>query len=359
MPGELSGTIMGCWIFSGGMGLASRANMQILIGLFLMMFAIACLQMPTEISDHSDNQSTLETTSDSSWPLIIALLNVGQGDATVIITPSRHVILIDGGPSSAGRESVLPFLEQWGVHHIDSIFVSHFDGDHIGGLVEIINGIDGREGTEDDLPVTTVYDRGRDPNPLTEVYTEYRERFSGRRQYLQVGDQWALNDGVSLEVIMVNGQTSISPEYVSDPIPENARSCVLQLSYGPFRYLTMGDLPSETKSTDGMLNLEQRVTEQVGDVNVLKVGHHGSLTSSSQGFIDLLHPAVALISAGNDNDYGHPHPDTVQRLLRSQAQVLTTQNEVALFDPHFWGLGDHIIIEVYQDYYTVDGVRFD
>ncbi|MDO8644404.1 MAG: hypothetical protein Q7S00_05505, partial [bacterium] len=117
------------------------------IFLFFLLIMTACGSFPhPPLPQRSESFET----KPAPLPLKIFALDVGQGDATVVMTPNKKVLLIDGGPLESGLERIIPFLEENGVERLDSIFVSQYDGDHIGGVLDLVPGKDRLLGTEDD-----------------------------------------------------------------------------------------------------------------------------------------------------------------------------------------------------------------
>ena len=231
----------------------------------------------------------------------VVVLDVGQGSAAVIQTAS-HVAVFDSGARfseklDAGRSVVIPYLRSQGVRHLDRLIVSHGDADHIGGAQAIL----------DEFPGTPVL--GQDIESLN----------AGKKILCQTGQQWQW-DGVDFKIL--------SPEYATTSSQQktqrNDRSCVLQVSSKAGVTLFTGDI--EKKAEKYLLaNLAEQLPS-----DILLVPHHGSKTSSSQAFIDLVNPKIALISAGYKNRYRLPSNKVVSRYQRSGSQLLLTANSGAI-----------------------------
>ncbi|MDV2686136.1 S-layer homology domain-containing protein [Alkalihalophilus lindianensis] len=213
-------------------------------------------------------------------------LNVGQGDSTLILTPNGKTILIDAGTQSAGQK-VVYYLKQAGVSSIDKLIITHAHADHVGGAVEVMKNFD----------VSLVLDSGI-PH-TTQTYLNYL-------MYIDDHD-------IPFEVAAIGGSINLDPaltiQIVNSGMPGdrlNDGSVALHLTYNEFTYLITGD--AEEKS-------EHRIVEQFQvESDVLRVGHHGSRTSTTPYFIKNVLPKVAIISYGEDNRYGHPHPEVLELL---------------------------------------------
>jgi competence protein ComEC len=267
-----------------------------------------------------------------AWPkpLEIVFLSVGQGDAAVLSTSQGRTILIDVGTERAGERHVLPYLKRWGKTAADAVILTHEHADHIGGFGCLVGGV--RVGA-------VVIPEGMDPAHIGPALLEL-ERVSGDSPLLI---QLACGDRISaghvcLEVAnpvlleedqAKSAQTSESPTPLSrstfssaftsrDP---NESSLVLKVTCGEFSMLLCADAGRRFEQEA----LRRSETSMGGSLRaqVLKVGHHGSSGSASAQFLEAVGPEVAIISVGR-NSYGHPAPDTVERLARSGADLLRT-----------------------------------
>ena len=235
--------------------------------------------------------------------LEITAIDVGQGDALAVRTPRNRWYLIDGGPRSAtfdaGASRVVPYLQRRGVRRLEAIVLSHPDADHVGGLEAVI----------DAFPVGAVLGPGRTIGqaPHLAAVRAALARGSPWRQ-VKTGDVWSL-DGVVFRVLHPGDQ-----DLGDRP---NDWSVILSIHFGDFDALLMGDA-EETA--------EERVLPVLGEetIEVLKVGHHGSRTSTTPPLLERVSPRVAMISAGARNRYGHPAPSVLRRLAGAGATVLRT-----------------------------------
>jgi len=253
-----------------------------------------------------------------AWPLVpfggapaleMHFLDVGQGDAVAIRTPGRRWILVDTGPADsrfdAGERRVLPFLRERGARRVEALVLTHPHLDHIGGAAAILRGI----------PVGMIIDPGLAVG--SQVYldllasldgseTKWREARAGRTIEL---------DGVRLEILWPE------PEALDATEDANQISVVIRVSYGDFAAVLPGDAGAE---------VEEALAARYGpglSAQVLKLGHHGSATSSSEPWLDLIGPEVAVVSSGRRNRFGHPAPGVVARVERRGIEIARTDLE--------------------------------
>jgi len=238
--------------------------------------------------------------------LEIHAIDVGQGDAVAIQSPSGRWLLVDAGPRSdrfdAGRAIVIPFLLRHGVDRLDALILTHPDEDHIGGAHAVLEQIE----------VGLVIDPG--------VAT-------GKNSFLALIDAartrhipWIA--GRAGREIQVDGMTLrfLAPDAVALDAPAEANdySLIFRLEYGGFSALFTGDAPRSA---------ENRLVAAEGTgiaSTVLKVGHHGSSTSTGDSVLAAVRPAIGLISVGRRNRYGHPDPQVLARLRENGVQVHRT-----------------------------------
>ena len=236
----------------------------------------------------------------------IHLLDVGQGDAIAIRSPLGRWVLIDAGRSwsggDAGRSTVVPHLRRRG-GPLALLILTHPHADHIGGAASIARA----------LRPEIVYDAG-----FVLGQTGYREllaTFQTRGiawQRVRPGTSHTI-DGIAFDFLAPDSAWAAARD---DP---NDASTVVRLRVGVHRFLFMGDAESGE---------EQWLLERLGpdalQATVLKVGHHGSRTSTSEAFLEAVRPRLALVSVGANNSYGHPNPEVMQRLAAQGATVLRT-----------------------------------
>lgn len=254
-------------------------------------------------------------------------LNIGQGDATLVLTPGGHRLLIDGGPVGSGKRVTLPYLLENGITQLDHLFATHYDSDHIGGLPEILAGNDGMSGTSDDIHIVgDCWDHGDSPAKHTPEFTAYSKATANCARAAIPGDRIEFEDGVLIEILAINGTLLQGSLPALDPEDENGMSMVLRIRYKNFSYLITGDLPGGGGNPPfDTVDIESLIAPQIGHVKVLHLGHHGSHTSSNQSFLETLSPKAAIISVGDNNTYYHPHPSVLQRLAELEIPVYQTE----------------------------------
>lgn len=238
-------------------------------------------------------------------------LDVGQGDGIFIRERGGITCLIDGGSSDVskvGKYRIEPFLKARGVSEIDYAFVTHGDSDHISGLEELL------ERQDIGVRISCVV------FPEQELWDEKLESLCLlAREY---GTRTAvMHPGQRLEgKKLILG--CIAPDGEKLAETGNAASLVLEGTYGELDILFTGDVEGEGE------NLLTEILEK--EYEVLKVAHHGSKNSTNEKFLEIVHPKLAVISAGRDNRYGHPHEETLVKLEKEGAAVLITAQSGAV-----------------------------
>ncbi|MGH7506871.1 MAG: ComEC/Rec2 family competence protein, partial [Longimicrobiales bacterium] len=251
-----------------------------------------------------------------AWPIAVRLagdgalrifaIDVGQGDALAVRTPAGRWIVIDAGPRTdrfdAGRARVVPFLLQHGARRIDLLVLTHPHADHIGGAQALFEAFD----------VAAVVDPA-----VPAAYDLYLGTLAAARaeesRWLAAREGRVLRvDDVVLEFLAPD---SASLDARDDP---NDYSVVFRLSFGRFRALFLGDAP---EAVEEAIVAEHRTAVAS---QVIKVGHHGSRTSTGEALLEAAAPGIALVSVGERNRYGHPDPGVMARLARRGVRILRT-----------------------------------
>ncbi len=230
-------------------------------------------------------------------------MDIGQGDAAVLVTPSGCAVLFDGGPTGSGA-TIKAYLKSIGVTRLQMAFVSHMHADHMGGIDEVDVGTDA-------VPIDGVYDHGGSYSST--AYNEYNSHFSGKRNTVRAGQTYSVCNEVTLNVIAAGGTSS----------DENAKSVVVKVSYGAFDALVGGDLTGTSPDDE-----ESPISSAVGEIELYKVHHHGSKYSSNATFLGVIRPTVSFISVGS-NSYGHPTPECLSRLANVGSEVWQTEEPSA------------------------------
>jgi beta-lactamase superfamily II metal-dependent hydrolase len=303
----------------------------------LVSLAACSLPSPNRLEKEPSLSGSTEISQEISEDLKIFVPSIGQGDATLIQTPSGKFILIDTGPPHAGVH-LSPLLKKLGVGRLDAVLISHYDLDHLGGISDLIAGPDQISNTKDDVEVSVSLDRGGTPWDESPGYNQYLNILFEKnilRQTLNAGETIDFDPAIKIRCLAANGkvwskdgaisEVDLTPETYAGQ--ENAASIALLVEFGDFRYLTAGDLTGGG-SLNGFLtpDIESLLSQAVGSVTALHANHHGSLTSSNPAFVSTTSPETVFIQAGADNSYGHPHEAVVRRWEQSGAQVFSTVN---------------------------------
>ncbi len=225
----------------------------------------------------------------------VSFLNVGQGDCIVVMTEEGRTYLFDGGSSSektVGEDIILPFLKYHGVSVIDGVFISHPDEDHISGIMEMLE--------QEPVDIRNIY--------LPDVHKDCRDDFqdilAGVSQ--QKVRYYSAGDYLREDKLIVRCLHPIE-DFSADT---NVYSGCFLLECGKLKVLLTGDVEEQ-----GELLLTQYLQKQgIDEAQVLKVAHHGSKYSTGKAFLDTVTVQLAVISCGEDNRYGHPHGETLERL---------------------------------------------
>ena len=254
-----------------------------------------------------------------------------QGDALMLRTVHGKVALFDCGGERNGNEPgafntgeriIVPYLRHYGIHEVDAIFLTHAHADHAGGAGAVLR----------HMPVGIVYtaDEGRDAYAQS-MGLGSNDRLLTKLHLAREGDVFDL-DGVRIEVVYAPAITAKGQE------TGNEASNVYRISYGQASFLITGDLTKEN---------EQVILEQGKSIHstVLKVGHHGSNTSSSEEFLQAVAPSYAVISVGAGNSFGHPKQEVLNRLQKMDIRVFRTDQNGEI---KFCTDGKTMRVETYQ-----------
>jgi competence protein ComEC len=253
--------------------------------------------------------------------LEITAIDVGQGDSLLMVSPAGHTMLIDaGGPTGAaanaenavgtsgfdvGEEVVSPYLWDRQVHRLDVVALTHAHSDHMGGMAAVLRNFRPRE-----LWI------GAEPNSVAFRDLLAEAAGLGVRVRKMRADDHVNWDGVEMTVL------APSATYRNSGSPVNNDSLVLRVQYGRATALLEGD--AEAASEAAMVQSARSGGPTVGPDTLLKVGHHGSRTSTTPEFLEMVSPKDAVISVGCGNTFGHPRPEVIERLGEAHARVFRT-----------------------------------
>ncbi|WP_282941423.1 DNA internalization-related competence protein ComEC/Rec2 [Paenibacillus sp. RC67] len=280
----------------------------------------------------------------------VNFMDVGQGDSIFIRSPlSRSVILVDGGgtvtfrkqgeewkqrsdPYEVGRKLLVPLLKQRGIQHIDYLIVTHQDADHIGGLQAVL----------EQIPVKQLIFNGTaKPTSGAEELFQTALYYGVKLVKVYAGDVLQIDKDTRLRFLFPlptkQGETGIRLEK-----EQNAESVVFLMEMQDTRWLFTGDM--EQASEAAVLRMihgsstadaspgaavigQQQLLLPSGQIDVLKIAHHGSKTSTTAAWLDEWQPKYAVISVGQNNVYGHPHPTVMSRLEERNVHILRTDNQ--------------------------------
>ena len=285
--------LVGAAVWGGRCRARKKNQHRIEVRIFFIIFALCILCLPFH------------------RPVEVTFLDVGQGDAVFLRTEAGTTCLIDGGSttvSDVGTYRLLPFLKSRGVSSLDYLFLSHMDADHINGAEELLK--DQFRG----IPIRHLCLSALPGDETRERLEKEARLFGTELCYISRGTVFR-EKGAEIRCL--------SPVKDQKKEDENENSEVLMVEISGLRILFTGDLGEEG---------EQELLEAGTDLRaaVLKVGHHGSRFSTGEDFLEAVSPGFAVISCAEDNQYGHPAPETVERLERAGCRIFYTMKSGAV-----------------------------
>ncbi|MCI1946080.1 ComEC/Rec2 family competence protein [Clostridium luticellarii] len=245
-----------------------------------------------------NNTSNVLNPKVKSSQLLVHYIDVGQGDSELIQINGKN-LLIDAGPNDS-ENKLMSYLNKQNIEKLDYVIATHPDEDHIGGMSSVIkkyeiDGFYAPRKTTDTLTFEKMIVSLKDKNMKIDVPNPLDTKLN-------------LGENITAEILAPNSSTYEDT---------NNYSIVLKITYGDTKFLFTGD--AETKS-------ESEMTDKNYDLSadVLKVGHHGSSSSTSEEFLDRVNPKIAVISCGKNNKYGHPTKKTINKLKKKNIQIYRT-----------------------------------
>lgn len=279
----------------------------------LIVCAVVALGVIDVLPEGDEPPPDQRGTVTTSTPLLLTVLDVGQGASVVVITPDGRTLVADSGRSAGRAEDyIIPYLRDHGVERIDYLVVTNPDQDHIAGMPTIL----------EQMPVGTWVD------PVVPTTNQTYARSLDLVDELGIDVLQARNGG-TLDLGPDVTARILAPE---DPLlmdgsepSHNDNSVVIQITHGDLKFLITGDIEADAEAA-----LVERDEDDALQSDVLIVPHHGSRTSSTAEFLDAVSPSVAIIPVGFENQYGHPHDEVVQRLRFRSTRIYRTDLDGAI-----------------------------
>lgn len=275
-------------LYHGGMIPKERIRLSVL-GLLLVISVLSWAPV-----------STFSSVRTSCNCLEVSFLDVGQGDAILIQTPDGFEMLVDGGRDTTVLRRLGEELSSFD-KEIDVVVATHPDLDHIAGLVDVLVRYE---------VGTVVMTENEGDSSAAAAFTAAAPEEDAEIILADAGQVFQLGASTSVQVFAPTGDES--------KLESNTASIVLRVVYGNTSFMLTGDAPQE---------IENYLVATYGsqlDSDVLKLGHHGSKTSTSEAWLDTVSPRFAVVSAGIDNRYGHPHQEVMQRVFKRNIETSHT-----------------------------------
>ena len=240
-----------------------------------------------------------------SWPwssggksVVVEVLDIGQGDSILIRSPEGKTALIDAGPT---KEGALEALRRAGVGHLDLVAISHHHSDHYGGMEEVVRALRPR------------YFLASHSGHSTKTYLKLLKTVEAQ------GIKAIQPTSRARKIELGSVELTIFPQAPEDRKEENNNSVGIRLRYGAFSVLFPGD--SEGPERRWWL---EKCPDLVRDCTILKLAHHGSRNGTDARWLEVVRPELAAASMGRNNEFGHPHSETLSLLGRSRIPLLRT-----------------------------------
>ena len=242
----------------------------------------------------------------------INLIDVGQGDSTLIVTPKNKKILIDGGGNEnydIGANVLIPYLLNKKIKQIDYLIISHFDTDHVGGTFKVLEKLKVKQ---------VIISQQKEDSSNFQKFLEIAKKRNIKIIVVKAGDIIQIEKNIYIEVLWPTEKLEISTN------PLNNNSIVAKLIYENTSILFTGDIEAKAEK-----ELVKKYDKNLKS-DILKVAHHGSQTSSTQDFIDKVNPKIALIGVGYKNKFDHPNKEILERLQKINCKIyrIDTMGEI-------------------------------
>lgn len=284
----------------------TAAAVLILLAVSLVFTSfMGIIELPFEISAWKDvfelvNIETITDVPDSDFS--VTFLDVGQGDCSVIRSGGQTMLIDGGEPENADK--IINFLKENSITKLDYVVATHPHSDHIGALPEVIDNIKVEnviipEIAEENVPTSKIY----------EDFLLAVQKSEANVIAAEPANKYSLGDA-NFKIL--------AP--VTDDEELNNMSVVLKMTFGNTSFLFTGD--AEKKVENALLDLDTDLS-----ADVIKIGHHGSSTSTSDKFLKAVSPEIAVISVGEDNRYGHPNYETIERLAKYGIKTYMTKDD--------------------------------
>ena len=243
--------------------------------------------------------------------LKIYFIDVGQGDSSLVITPTNKKVLIDGGGVEIGNYDVgknilFPYLLDRQITNIDYVFISHFDTDHCGGLIYVLKNMKVKN-----IVIAKQFEYSDNYNEILTIAKNKKIKI-----YKVVAEQKIrIDKNVYFDILWPNSREAINENVL------NNNSMVCKLTYKSFSMMFTGDI--EKVAEESILK-KYKNNKKMLNADVLKIAHHGSKTSSTMEFIEAVSPKYAVIGVGKDNKFGHPSDITIKNLKSKEISIYRT-----------------------------------
>jgi Predicted hydrolase (metallo-beta-lactamase superfamily) len=264
---------------------------------YLSLFATLLIIVFSFIGCTSSNTTDSSKYTSTENTMKVSYIDVGQGDS-ILVQVNGKTLLIDAGPNDS-TDKLMSYLNKQNIKKLDFIVATHPHEDHIGAMDTVIKKYNiGEFYAPKKMTTTKTFE-----NMITALKSK-----NIKINTAAAGVSLDLGKNVKCEMIAPNGK---------DYENLNNYSAVIKITYGNSKFLFMGD--TEKLSEKEILNKNYDIS-----CDVLKLGHHGSSSSSSKAFLDKTAPKIAIVSCGKNNDYGHPHKETLEEMKKRNVQVYRT-----------------------------------